>query len=278
MTINDTNTQMPSELGSSSAERAAEMRVPSIPDDGLLDHAVGAALWALGGSYLIPSLSVLTALSHVMHPKKFDALGRLYCRGQIALTGSRWRTVVHPDVRPDGAYVFAQNHTNHLDHVALYPATPHFKQGLELETHFKYPFYGWFMKARGTIPVRKGQIGQSPEILSRIRDEIAAGHSIVAFPEGTRTKTGRVGPFRNGMFFVARELSIPIVPVAVTGTWEMMRKGSWLIRPGSTITVYVEQPVDLRGLSDDGVREAAKHTQTVVARRVDDYYRARGLL
>lgn len=238
------------------------------------DHLASAALWGAGLAWLIPMLGGMGVLNGTVLPShRTEGLNRLYCRGQVALTGSRWRAVVDPAVDPGTPYMFAQNHTNHFDHVALYPATPHFKQGLELESHFKIPFYGWFMKARGTIPVRSGKEGQTPQIMDRMRAEIERGHSILAFPEGHRTLDGRVGPFRRGVFFIARDLGLPIAPVSVTGMYRVMRKGSWLIRPGHTVTVFVDAPIPTAGLPDAAIPELADRVREVVAGRVDAYWR-----
>jgi 1-acyl-sn-glycerol-3-phosphate acyltransferase len=237
------------------------------------DHLVSAALWGAGISWIVPMLGTMTALNATVLPShRTEFLNRLYCRGQVALTGSRWKAVVDPAVDPSTPYMFCQNHTNHFDHVSLYPATPHFKQGLELEKHFRIPVYGWFMKARGTIGVRSGKEGQTPEIMENMRREIARGHSILAFPEGHRTLDGRVGPFRKGVFYIARDLGIPIAPVAVTGMYRVMRKGSWLIRPGHEVTVYVDAPVETKGIPDEGIPELAAHVRSVIAARVDAYW------
>ncbi len=238
------------------------------------DYVVSAALWAAGLGWMLPMLGGLTLLNGTLVPShRTERLNRLYCRGQIALTGSRWRAVVDPAIDPEQPYMFCQNHTNLFDHVVLYDATPHFKQGLELESHFRIPFYGWFMRARGTIPVRPGKQGQTPAIMDRMRKEIAKGHSILAFPEGHRTRDGRVGPFRKGVFYIARDLGIPIAPVAVTGMYRVNRKGSWLIRPGHTVTVYVDAPIPTAGLPDAAIPELAERVRSVIARRVDDYWR-----
>ena len=244
----------------------------SFEEPGLVDLAVSAGLWGLGLSWMVPSLGAMTAVYSLIPSHRVNFLGRLYCKGQIALTGSRWRAVVHPAVDPAQPYVFAQNHTNHFDHVMLYNATPHFKQGIELEDHFKYPFYGWFMKARGTIPVRRRTKGQTNGLLEGMRREVDGGRSILAFPEGTRTRDGRVGPFKRGVFFAARELGVPIVPVAVTGSFDLMRPGSFVLRPGNEITVYCEEPIPTEGLSEDDVPALADEVRRVVAARVDAYW------
>jgi 1-acyl-sn-glycerol-3-phosphate acyltransferase len=242
------------------------------PADSLLAKLTATLLWLIGLIWLLPMLFSMMMLSLVIAPWKTNWLNRLYCRGQLLLTGSSWRAVVHPEVDPTQAYLFAQNHINHFDHVVLYNATPHFKQGLELESHFNYPVYGWFMKSRGTIPVRKGSQGQTPAIMSRMRSEIRRGHSILAFPEGTRTRSGRVSPFRKGVFFIARDLGIPVVPVAITGMYNVMRKGSWLIRPGYEVVVHVCKPMETKGLTDDDIPSFANAVQAEVAKHVDAYW------
>ena len=184
------------------------------------DTGVALALWTLGVLWLVPMLLVLMILGWVLPQERLEWLSRLYCRGQVWLTWTRWRAVIDASVDPGRPYLFVQNHVNLLDHVTMYPATPHFKQGMELESHFSIPFYGWFMKSRGTIGVRRGAGTQGREALREaMRAQVVEGRSILGFPEGTRTLDGRVGTFRKGLFLLARDLELPVVPVAVTGMY-----------------------------------------------------------
>lgn len=245
------------------------------PRAGVVDHLVSAGLWSVGMAWMTPMMAAMTALGATLGPDRADGFSRIYTRGQVALTGASYKTVVHPDIDPNKSYLFAQNHVNMFDHVVLYDATPHFKQGVELEDHFKIPVYGWFMRARGTIAVRKGREGQTPEILTNFQREIDKGHSILAFPEGTRTLDGRVGHFRKGIFYIARDLGLPVIPVAVTGMYEKKRKGSSVLRPGGVVTVHCEQPIETKHLSPEQVPELAERVQQVVSSRVDAYWEAR---
>ena len=242
----------------------------------LKTHATSAALWTVGLSYLAAVFPTMTLLSAAVGSENIEPLNRWYCRTQIRLTGARWRSVVDPQVDPKTPYMFLQNHTNQFDHVWMYDATPHFKQGVELASHFEYPIYGWFMRARGTIPVMPGREGQSPEVLAHMHREIAKNHSILAFPEGSRTVDGRLKPFRKGVFFIARDLGLPIVPTSVTGAFDVARKGSAQIRPGHQVTVYCDAPVETKGLPDRAIPELVAHVQDVMRKRVDGYWRERG--
>jgi 1-acyl-sn-glycerol-3-phosphate acyltransferase len=222
-----------------------------------LERLVGAALWASGLAWLVPSLGALTVLHRWFSLEQLEPLSRLYCAGQIAAVGSRWRAVSHASLDGHRPYLFVQNHTNLLDHVFAYRATSHPKQGVELASHFRYPVYGWFMKQRGTIPVDPTERGRTNLLLERCRAEVTRGRSLLAFPEGTRTLTGAVGPFKTGLFFVARDLGLEVVPLAARGAFRLMRKGSWVIRPGGTVEVHVGPPMPAAGLSDAGVAELA---------------------
>lgn len=204
-------------------------------------------------------------------PVMLNRLERLYTRGQVLLTGSRWRAEVDPAVDPQRAYLFFQNHTNHLDHCTMYGATPHFKQGVELEAHFRYPIYGAFMRGRGTIPVSPGKRGMQ-RLMQGMGQALSAGQSLLVFPEGTRTRTGHLGDFQPGVFRIAQRLEAPIVPVTVTGMYRVMRKGSWLIRPGYDVTVYCDAPVETAGTRRADLPALMAQVRQVMEDRLEAYY------
>jgi 1-acyl-sn-glycerol-3-phosphate acyltransferase len=243
---------------------------------GVVDHVVSGAMWTAGLVWLVPMMTSMMGAALVVHPDRTEWLSRLYCRGQVALTGARWRAVVDPAVDPSRPYLFAANHVNLLDHVTMYNATPHFKQGMELESHFSIPVYGWFMRQRGTIAVRKGAgTEQMDDLRARVAAEVARGHSVLAFPEGTRTRDGRVRRFRKGVFAIARDLRLPIVPVAVTGMYEILQADRGLMRPGREVTVYCDAPIDPSDVPDRELPQLAQRVHEVVAGRVDSYWESR---
>ena len=254
----------------------AELPPPWHRSPTLADRARSAMLWGAGIAWLVPMMSTMMTLATVVPPARTEWLSRLYCWGQVRATGARWKAVVDPAVDPDQPYIFACNHVNLLDHVTMYNATPHFKQGLELESHFRIPVYGWFMRQRGTIGVQRGAGREQVEALKRaFAAEIAQGHSILAFPEGTRTRDGRVHRFRRGVFHIARDLGVPIVPTTVTGMFEILRAGSSLMRPGGEVTVYCDAPVPTQGLRPADVPALAQRVRAIVSGRVDAHFEER---
>jgi 1-acyl-sn-glycerol-3-phosphate acyltransferase len=252
--------------------QAPESTAIELAADGALQRVAAAALWAAGVSWLVPMMGLQMLMHRVVGPERMDGLERIYTRGQIALTGSRWRAVVDPAVDPKRAYLFFQNHVNHLDHCTMYAATPHFKQGVELAAHFNYPVYGHFMRSRGTIPVDTASVSGTKMLMTRMRDEIAKGHSLLVFPEGTRTLTGWVGDFQPGVFRIAISTGAPIVPVTVTGMYRVMRKGSWLIRPGHDVTVYCDAPIETQGLKPKDIPALMTQVRETMMARLRDYW------
>lgn len=232
--------------------------------------------WGLGLSYMVPAMLGFTAAYKALGSHRVDSATRWYIRTQLDLLFVKWRAEVHPAVDPNRQYIFCQNHINHFDHLSMYNSTPHFKQGVELQSHFKYPVYGWFMEARGTVPVPANKTARTEAIFEGMKAELEAGRSILAFPEGTRTLNGRVGPFRRGVFVMAQRLGVPVVPVAVTGMYDLMRKGSLVIRPGQEVTVHVEAPVEVAGRGPEQVAAIAAETRAAITKHVDAYLDAKG--
>lgn len=243
-----------------------------LPPDTLTDYALSGLLWGAGISWLLPMMGLQMAMYRFIDPRRLQWLERLYTRGQVALTGTRWRCVVHPAIDPARPYVFFQNHVNHLDHCTMYSATPHFKQGVELEEHFRYPVYGQYMRSRGTIAVRRGDPAQLRRLVARMREELERGSSLLVFPEGTRTVTGHLGEFQPGLFRIVQQLGAPIVPVTVTGMYRVMRKGSYLIRPGHRVTVYCDEPIETAGLGRRDVPGLIERVRGVMQGRLDAYW------
>ena len=120
-----------------------DRHVPPVPAASLApatlkERLVSTALWGVGLAFITSTMPPLAALIAAIGSDRTLPLQRWYAGTQLRLTGSTWRAVVSPKVDPARGYMFSQNHTNHFDHVFMHNATPHYKCGLELESHFKH--------------------------------------------------------------------------------------------------------------------------------------------
>jgi len=186
----------------------------------------------------------------------------------LDISRSDLRIVYDENFSDQRTSVFCFNHTNVLDAHTACATIPQPFVGLMLAWHFKVPGYGWMMKATHGIPVHPASAGRTDELIAEARDRVSKGLSILVFPEGHRTKTGKVGRYKRGMFFMARGAGIPVVPVAVRGMYEVNQKGSMLIEPGR-VDVYCGPQIETDGLDDEGIAALAAAVQHAVAEYVE---------
>jgi 1-acyl-sn-glycerol-3-phosphate acyltransferase len=151
---------------------------------------------------------------------------------------------------PAQPYVFMANHASSLDIWAAFVAVPRRLRMIAKKQLARIPLFGWVMWAGRFIFIdRKNAIAARRSIVeaeARIRN----GDSVLIFPEGTRTRDGKLGPFKKGGFHLAVRAGVPIVPVALRGTRELMPRGSYLLRAG-TVTAILGEPIPTQGLSED---------------------------
>ncbi len=120
------------------------------------------------------------------------------------------------------------------------------------EELFRVPWIGWMFRLSGDIPVRRGDAESGRDVLARARWYLDRGMSVMMFPEGTRSRDGRMLPFKSGAFRLAIEAGVPVLPVAVHGTAGGMPKGSPWVRP-TRAWARILEPVETAGMTEADV-------------------------
>ena len=194
----------------------------------------------------------------------FDRAPRWWSTLILWAAGIKVRVHGMENFRRGEPHIFASNHISWFDVPALAKMLPHYKFVAKAEL-FKVPIFGRGMRAVGMIEIqrenRKAAFGAYDVAAEKIRQ----GASVVVFPEGTRGREYPLRPFKKGPFVLAIAAGVPIVPIIVHGTIEIMPKGSLRVHPG-TIDVHLLQPVNTTGYDYDH-REALM--ETVRTRMVD---------
>lgn len=164
------------------------------------------------------------------------------------------RVSYHPDFDPHEPYVLIQNHVNVLDAFLVGRHSPNPTCGLMHAWQFKVPFYGWVMKHSKGIPVDPKRKDNIKTMIMHAKDRYEQGLSIITFPEGGRTLSGAMKPFKKGVFMMAAEVGYPVVPVTVRGNYQINQKGSKRFWP-HPIEIYVGKP---RTMKKDSKKELQK--------------------
>jgi 1-acyl-sn-glycerol-3-phosphate acyltransferase len=175
------------------------------------------------------------------------ALGHAGVRLALACAGIRYRIAGREQVPPT-AVVFCSNHESNVDPAVLFEALhPQLHVLYKAELH-RFPIMGTVFDVGGFVPIDRGDRDKAMASIAKGAEALRAGHSFLIFPEGTRSRTGELLPFKKGGFIMALQAQVPIVPVAVSGGRASMRKGSWIVRP-VRVTVRLGEPVPTAGLA-----------------------------
>jgi 1-acyl-sn-glycerol-3-phosphate acyltransferase len=149
---------------------------------------------------------------------------------------------------PSGVCVFASNHCSNLDPVALTPQIPKRVGLLAKKEVFRIPILSKAIRLAGLIPVDRGNKDSASESVDAAVESLKKGLSFCVYPEGTRSVDGRLLPFKRGTFLMAIRAGVPVVPISLAGTQNLLRKGDWRLYPGE-VTVRFGKPVDASNYS-----------------------------
>lgn len=186
-------------------------------------------------------ISFLSVPFFILVPKIGQKFQQGFGLGWIWLMGIRVTTHGLDNFPKEGGAILAANHESMFD-IPLLCSLGHPLCWLSKEEVGKLPFIGWSMKAMGCYFVKRNRSGHDLNVMKDVEDGLRDGASIVIFPEGTRTRTGKLLPFKKGAFKTAQNTGVPLVPIAITGTYQIAPPGIWPSR-GHSVTVRIGSPL-----------------------------------
>lgn len=193
-------------------------------------------VWVMHLVFAVPVLLVALALG----PKPGLRVVQAMARSAFFCCGIRIKVIGAERVDWSRSHVFMGNHQNLLDPFALVVSIPHHMVGIEKRENQRLPLYGAASKAWGNIPIDRADPEAARETIAEATERLKHGKSIVILPEGTRSKDGRIGPFKKGGFHMALGAGADIVPFTFNGAYQLMRNGDWRLRPGEIEVVFGE--------------------------------------
>ncbi len=220
--------------------------------------------------YLIPAVTLYTVVLGTVSlvSTLFDRSGnfahgcaRAWARLILGTTGVRVHVSGLEHLEPGRSYVFAANHQSIYDIPILFSSVPAQLRIVAKESLGRIPFMGWHLHRAGHLLVDRHNPG--PDIVEKMRRLVGESSSLIVYPEGTRSVDGTIGRFKKGSFLVAIDAGLPVVPVSVSGSQHVMKKGRLMVCPGE-VRLVVHPPIPTIGVPRETVLTFAARVRDIV--------------
>jgi 1-acyl-sn-glycerol-3-phosphate acyltransferase len=156
----------------------------------------------------------------------------------VKLAGVKVETTGLEKLDPERTYIFMSNHTSNLDPPILLPLIPRRTSVMAKKELFSYPILGETMRMGSLVPVDRGNRDAGIAAVHAAADVVRQGINMTIYVEGKRSFDGKLLPFKKGPFYLAAECAVPVVPVTIVGTHELMPKARFQISPGKVKVIF----------------------------------------
>lgn len=171
-------------------------------------------------------------------------------------------------IDPKETYVIVSNHQSLVDILVAFTLFTHFKWVSKAEL-FKIPLIGWNMSLNRYVKLRRGESGSIKQMYNACEKHLKEGSSVYLFPEGTRSETGKMRPFKEGAFVLAKRLQKPVLPVVINGSSNAVPKNSLNFHGKTEVVVSVLPPLPPESFSEESARELADRTRDLIGQHVE---------
>jgi 1-acyl-sn-glycerol-3-phosphate acyltransferase len=247
-------------------DAAAAPRTPAPRRPVLLNYIHSAFAIPLIYLYTIVmgSLSLLLSL-YDPAGKRQHWCARLWCRMIAGTAGARVRVHGAHHIRPGESYVFLSTHQSYMDIPAMLGYLPAQLRIAAKKVLFRIPFMGWHLTRAGHIPIDRSSTERAVNSMRRAAGYLRNGICAFVFPEGTRSRDGYLHGFKKGGFKLAMQAGVPIIPVTIVGSRQVLPPDSITFRPGP-MDMYVDAPIITEGLTDDDLEPLMKTVYDIMAK------------
>ena len=193
---------------------------------------------------LICALSCVIIYSLTSNPKKANILAKIWGRA-VVLSAFVKVNIILEDFKLEQRYVVMANHQSAFDIFVLYGFLPLDFTFLSKIEVFKIPIFGTAMKVVGAIAVDRENKAGLVKTIKDMENYMATDRSLLIFPEGTRSKDGKLLPFKKGGFLLAKKTNSKILPVTIINSNKVLKKGSFFVNPFKEVKLIINKPVEV---------------------------------
>lgn len=197
------------------------------------------------------------------------AAARNWARKAITANGSVIQVTGIENIPLSGGVLFVSNHQSNFDIPILIGFLPRDKGFIAKAELLKIPVFRMWMKALGCVFINRKDARQSLVALNQAAEKLKAGHSLVIFPEGTRSSDGKLGRFKAGSLVLALHANVPVVPVTIKGSMHIMPKGSSLIK-SARVEVIVSEPIMAGQMPGKDIHAVTEMVRDIIRQNLGD--------
>jgi 1-acyl-sn-glycerol-3-phosphate acyltransferase len=223
-------------------------------------------------------ITLLTALTVMVMAPLFGSRfwgyypPHIWSRITCYLSLCRVKSSGHEKLDPKQSYIFVANHQGAFDIFLLYGFLNQNIKWIQKQSLRKLPFVGFASEKAGHVFVDNSTAAARAATIERAKAQITDGVSMVIFPEGARTLTGKMGRFKRGAYYIARDLQLPLVPLTINGSYDVLKRHSRLIRPGK-LELVIHDPIPTTSLSDEDLAALIDRSKEIIHASLWEKYR-----
>ncbi len=192
--------------------------------------------------------ATLVVASLRSNAKLIDGIIRLWARSLVRAAGIDLRARNVELIDPQQRYILIANHYSYFDIPCIFTAIPQPIRFMAKISLFKIPIFGWAIGRAGFIPIDRKNRRTAVKSFDLAAQRIRKGNTIVVFPEEGRSRQREMRPFQRGGFLLALKSELPIVPIAIDGTYDVFKAGAKRVKPGP-VTITITPPIETAGLT-----------------------------
>ena len=239
---------------------------------------IRAALFIIIGVAITAFMSACAVIFAYIAPDEnvIHKVASLWAKMLLVLTNIKVEIIGGENILK-GSQIFMANHQSDFDIFIVLAYLPGQFRWIVKKELFNVPVFGKAMRSAGYIEIDRQNREKALMSLEKAARKIREGKSVMSFPEGTRSRDGKIKPFKQGMFYLAIKSGVPIVPISIIGAGEIMPKRSLLIKPGK-ITMVIDKPIDVDTYTIETRQDLIDRVQNIIARNYEETRTAKRII